>query len=436
MPPRILLEGCQLMLSEGTGIVTYARNLATAVSANGYAADVLVGTDKKLDPNDPAANAVSLFDAVRPVPWGPLRTRFRRRFGAPTGIRAHEASLSAVSDPMASRFDGFGRVLAATDLDALARLHFARHGKPVTVKLPETPALFHTTQPIPLRVAGCPNIYTIHDLVPLKLPSSTRDDKRYVAGMLAHLARSGDHIVTVSEFSRREIIDYFRIDEIRVTNTYQAVALPANALAWTEDEVARLVESITGIGAQEYFLFVGAIEPKKNLSRLIDAYAASGSRYPLLIAGGLAWQYEEEVQRIGDERFLSYELHGNTATPRRRVRRLSYLPREHLVALMRGARALLFPSLYEGFGLPVLEAMSVGTPVMTSNVTSLPEVAGDAALLVDPLDTDDIARGIRMLDNDDDLRAALKQRGLQRAALFSPEAYQRRIAALYRSVIG
>jgi glycosyltransferase involved in cell wall biosynthesis len=432
----VLLEGCQLMLSEGTGIVTYARNLAAAVSANGYAADVLVGTDKKLNPNDPAVNAVSLFDAVRPVPWGPIRIRLRRQFGAPTGIRVHEAALSAVSDPMAARFDGFDRVLAATDLDALARLHFARHGKPATVKLQETPTLFHLTQPIPLRVTGCPNIYTIHDLVPLKLPSSTRDDKRYVAGMLVHLARNADHIVTVSEFSRREIIDYFRIDEARVTNTYQAVALPPRALAWTDDEIARLVENIAGVAAQEYFLFVGAIEPKKNLSALIDAYAASGSQYPLLIAGGLAWQYEEELQKIGDERFLTYELHDNTATPRRRVRRLSYLPREHLVALMRGARALLFPSLCEGFGLPVLEAMSVGTPVMTSNVTSLPEVAGDAALLVDPLDTDDIARGIRILDSDGDLRAELKQRGLRRAASFSPEAYRQRIAALYRSVIG
>src|SRR5262245_55828833 len=235
MPPRVLLEGCQLMLSEGTGIVTYARNLAAAVSVNGYAADVLVGTDKKLNPNDPAANAVSLFDAVRPIPWSPVRARFRRRFGAPTGIRAHEVALSAISDPMAARFDGFDRVLAATDLDALARLHFARHGEPVTVKPPVTPALLHTTQPIPLKVAGCPNIYTIHDLVPLKLPSSTRDNKRYVAGMLTHLAHNADHIVTVSEFSRRQLIDFFRIDEKRVTNTYQAVALPPKALAWTDD---------------------------------------------------------------------------------------------------------------------------------------------------------------------------------------------------------
>jgi glycosyltransferase involved in cell wall biosynthesis len=436
MPARVLLEGCQLMLSEGTGIVTYARNLATAATANGYAVDVLVDTDKNLDARDAAQNAVSLFDAVRPVPWGPLRTRLRRQFGAPTGISAHEASLGALSDPMTARFDGFDRVLAATDLDALARLHFARHGKPVSVKVAQAPALFHTTQPIPLAVAGCPNIYTIHDLVPLKLPSSTRDNKRYVASMLRHLAHTADHIVTVSEFSRKEIIEFFRIDQSRITNTYQAVALPAKALAWTDDDIARLVESIAGVGAGEYFLFVGAIEPKKNLSRLIDAYAASGSKYPLLIVGGLAWQYEEEVKKIGDERFLTYELHGNTATPRRRVRRLSYLPREHLVALMRGARGLLFPSLYEGFGLPVLEAMSVGTPVMTSNAASLPEIAGDAALLVDPLDTGDIARGVRMLDSDGDLRAELKRRGLQRAALFSPEAYRQRIAALYRSVIG
>ncbi len=424
------------MLSEGTGIVTYARNLAAAVSTNGYAADVLVGTDKKLDAHDPAANAISLFDAVRPIPWRPLRTRLRRQFGAPAGIPAHEAALGAVSDPMAARFDGFDRVLAATDLDALSRLHFARHGKPARIKLPEAPTLFHTTQPIPLAVAGCPNVYTIHDLVPLKLPSSTRDNKPYVAKMLRHLAHAADHIVTVSEFSRRQIIEFFRIDEARITNTYQAVALPAKALAWTDDEMARLVENIAGVSAQEYFLFVGAIEPKKNLSRLIDAYAASGSKFPLLIAGGLAWQYEDELNKIGDERFLTYELHDNTATPRRRVRRLSYLPREHLVALMRGARALLFPSLYEGFGLPVLEAMSVGTPVMTSNVASLPEIAGDAALLVDPLDIDEIAHGIRVLDGDSDLRAELRRRGLQRAALFSPEAYQQRIAALYRSVIG
>lgn len=103
---------------------------------------------------------------------------------------------------------------------------------------------------------------------------------------------------------------------------------------------------------------------------------------------------------------------------------------------MRGARALLFPSVFEGFGLPVLEAMSLGTPVMTSNTTSLPEVAGDAALLVDPQDVGAMARAIRRLDNDNDLLGELSRRGRRQATLFSMEAYQQRIAALYGRLLG
>jgi len=254
--------------------------------------------------------------------------------------------------------------------------------------------------------------------------------------MLRELCRAADHIVTVSEFSRREIIKFFAIGEDRVTNTYQAANLPVSAQSWTADQIAKLLENMFGLVPDEYFLFVGAIEPKKNLARLIDAYAASGSQYPLIIAGGLGWQYEQELEKIADERFLRYDIAGHAMTPRRRVRRLSYVSSEHLVALMRGARALLFPSLYEGFGLPVLEAMSLGTPVMTSKVASLPEVAGDAALLVDPLDIDAIARAIRSLDHDADLRGELKQRGLKRAEFFSPENYRQRVAELYARVIG
>jgi glycosyltransferase involved in cell wall biosynthesis len=142
--------------------------------------------------------------------------------------------------------------------------------------------------------------------------------------------------------------------------------------------------------------------------------------------------YEREVEKIADERFLSYTLADATISPMRRVRQIPYLPLSQLVSLIRGARGVLFPSLYEGFGLPVLEAMMLGAPVITSNVSSLPEIAGDAALLVDPFDVDDIARAIRALDNDKDLRAELGQRGVRRAAKFSPQAYDDRISALYR----
>jgi glycosyltransferase involved in cell wall biosynthesis len=196
--------------------------------------------------------------------------------------------------------------------------------------------------------------------------------------------------------------------------------------------VADEVDTLFQVSKGGYFLFYGALEPKKNVSRLIDAYAASRTQRPLLIAGGLGWQYAGDVEKIEDERFRVWRIDGNTITMERRVRRLPYVPRDQLISLIRGARAVLFPSIYEGFGLPVLEAMQLGTPVMTSNVASLPEIAGDAALLVDPCDVAAMARAIRTLDSDEALCQDLASRGLRRAEHFSPAQYATRIADLYR----
>ena len=437
MAHRILLEGCQLTLSQGTGIATYARSLANAIQANGHRVDLLIDTDKPITGRDHVLDAISLFDATVPDAWGPMRRWARRKFGAPGGIRAFGVSFDGVvADQLTKSFRSFAHVLAATDLDRLMRHHFLRYGRRATVKVKETPSLFHASQPIAIAVKNCPNIYTIHDIIPLILPNTTREDKKYMLNMLRHLCQKADHIVTVSEFSRQEIIRFFGIQDHRITNTYQSINLPVKTLSQDTKKTTDILENAFGLTHNEYFLFVGAIEPKKNLSRLIDAYAVSGSKYPLVTVGGLGWQFEGELEKIADDRFLRYEISENAITSRRQVRRLPYVSAEHLVALMRGARALLFPSLYEGFGLPVLEAMSLGTPVMTSNTASLPEVAGDAAILVDPLDVEDMARAIRALDCDGDLRSELRARGLKRAELFSPENYQKRIADLYRRIIG
>jgi glycosyltransferase involved in cell wall biosynthesis len=147
----------------------------------------------------------------------------------------------------------------------------------------------------------------------------------------------------------------------------------------------------------------------------------------------LGWEYQNDLAQI--ERFGGPKAGEDSEKGKRRILRVDYLPLAHLVALIRGARALLFPSLYEGFGLPVLEAMSLGTPVMTSTAASLTEVAGDAALLVDPLDIRAMTKAIQKIDADSDLRADLRRRGAKRAKLFSPDVYRQRIGALYRSVL-
>ncbi|MFQ3661823.1 MAG: glycosyltransferase family 1 protein, partial [Chloroflexaceae bacterium] len=164
-----------------------------------------------------------------------------------------------------------------------------------------------------------------------------------------------------------------------------------------------------------YFLYIGTIQPRKNLTRLIEAFAHAGPDDALLvIAGRRGWLSEPIVRRVAELGLTN------------RVRFPGYVPDADLPALLSGALAFVFPSLYEGFGMPVLEAMACGAPVLTSTTSALPEVAGDAALLVDPCDTDAIAAALRRLAADAPLRASLRARGLVRAADFTWERCARK----------
>jgi glycosyltransferase involved in cell wall biosynthesis len=156
----------------------------------------------------------------------------------------------------------------------------------------------------------------------------------------------------------------------------------------------------------------------------------SGVDVPLVLVVAGGWQNEAEMKLLAEQS----ETNGSPNRSRRRIHRLDYVSFPTLVTLIRGARAVVFPSLYEGFGLPVLESMVLGTPVVASGESSLPEIAGDAALLVDPYDTEQIARGITTIVNDGDLRAELSRRGRAQAAKFSIDRYRERVEALYASL--
>lgn len=437
---RILIEADNLVLPKGTGIATYARNLAAGLSSLGYELDALVGVARNLPKKHAVLNRMSYFDPAPPKKLK-LKTKamlaVRRSIGAPFGVTPVPLLKSdAVIDPDPGRFAGFENVHTVFRLHEQARSHFYARGTPMKVNVQPGYDLFHATQAIPLRVAGIPNIYTIHDLIPLRLPYTTLDEKYYAYKVLRTIARTADHIVTVSEHSKRDIVEVLGVPEHRVTNTYQAVSLPAALTGRSIDEVAADLAHVFGLEPQGYFLFVGAIEPKKNVGRIVDAFAASGSKRKLIIAGNPAWMAEDDLRKIDDPRFLQYRIDGSTISPHRRVDRVSYVPFDHLISLIRGARGLIFPSLYEGFGLPVLEAMLLGTPVITSNVSSLPEIAGDAALMVSPTDTAELTRAIRRLDADADLAAELSRRGPAQAAKFGVDAYKERLTDLYGHVLG
>jgi glycosyltransferase involved in cell wall biosynthesis len=273
----------------------------------------------------------------------------------------------------------------------------------------------------------CPVVVSIHDLSFEHLPLTFKRRSRMQLRLtVRESARTAARILTLSENVRQDIIDTYGIAPDRVTTI--PIAAPAHFRPVTDDEEIQRVRHTYDI-AGDYILSVGSIQPRKNLTRLVAAYArlrrerAEGKLPKLVIVGKPAWLYDEtlraiEEQGIGDLTVLT-----------------GYVPDADLPALYSGAVCFVYPSYFEGFGLPPLEAMQCGAPVVAGNRTSLPEVLGEAGLLVDPFDEAAIAAAIARLIDDSDLRAELRVKGLKRARVFDWHETARRTLAVYRQIV-
>jgi len=432
--PRVFLDGYNLALDQGTGVATYARNLSFAMQRLGCEVGVLYGTRAAPSVN-PLIREIAFFDdrVGTPPAWLVLLRRARRLLRAPLGELAAPVPITGrvIATTFRDRLPYFDEIWNVQDLFQQAQAHIRIFSGRLKVKVPRRPELMHWTYPLPLRIPGARNIYTMHDLVPLRLPYTTLDNKRRYFRLNRMLGRRADHIVTVSESSKRDIVNLLGVPEERVTNTWQAVDIPKKFTDMPMQAVRDEVQGSFGLTAGQYWLFFGAIEPKKNVGRMIQAFLASGVEGPLVIVGKKAWKSEQELRLLFDDQIRYLVQEGSTLRTRHKVVLLDYAPFRLLVSLIRGARAVLFPSLYEGFGLPALEAMLLGTPVITSNTASMPEVVGDAALMVDPYDISQMVQAIQAVERDAELRARLAWAGPRQAAFFSPERYAERLAALY-----
>lgn len=429
------IDGYNLALPNGTGVATYGHVLADTLHGGGHRTTGVFGVDAGPDPN---MREILFYDRLGHVPPTPRLRRKRSRRILRAALRPFHARRAedvpqtgrVETANLAERLPIFDRLTTAPNLFEIAHRHFTIYRRFLRLRLEAPPAIMHWTYPLPISMDGAANIYTFHDLVPLRLPYTTLDAKRDYRALLAACAQQAAHLCTVSESSRADIIAEFGLDPDRITNCYQASPL-AVPNSHAHDDAA-MIENIFGLPHRGYFLHFGAIEPKKNIGRLLEAYLATGVDAPLVLTGGRGWQAQEEL------RLLVPEDEAETAHGRHmaeRVRRLEHLPRPLLARLIRGARAVLFPSIHEGFGLPVLEAMQLGTPVLTSATGALAEIAGDAALLVDPYDVAAIAEGIRTLDADAGLRAGMSAAGPSAAARFSADAYRARLELMYTRLV-
>jgi glycosyltransferase involved in cell wall biosynthesis len=285
-------------------------------------------------------------------------------------------------------------------------------------------ALFHATDfVLPPTRHATRTVLTVHDLSFVRAPETASPSlRRYLDRVVPRSVRRADHVLADSQATKDDLIALYGTAPEKVTvllsgvnSRFQPVRDPA-ALA---DVRARY-----GIGDAPFVLAVGTVQPRKNYERLIQALAILADREAhLVIAGGRGWlqgPIYEAVERLG---------------MRERVHFIGFADDADLPALYSAARCVAFPSLYEGFGLPILEAMACGTPVVTSNVSSLVEVAGDAALLVDPLSVEQIAAALDSLLHDDALCARLVAQGSERAKLFTWERAAAQLHTLYAHLI-
>ncbi|HEY8411080.1 MAG TPA: glycosyltransferase family 1 protein [Pyrinomonadaceae bacterium] len=272
----------------------------------------------------------------------------------------------------------------------------------------------------------CPVVVSIHDLSFEHLPQTfNRRSRTQLRLTVRHSARRAAKILTLSEHTRRDVIETYGVAPDVVSAI--PLAAPAHFGPVTHDKELQRVRHTYGIDG-DYVLSVGSIQPRKNLVRLIKAYAAlrgarAGNKCPkLVIVGKCAWLYDETLRAL--------EQTGVEDS----VVLTGYVPEPDLPALYSGALCFIYPSYFEGFGLPPLEAMKCGAPVIVGNATSLPEVVGDAALKVDPFDVSAIAAAMDQLINNSELRAELRVKGLARAKMFDWNDTAQRTLAVYEQV--
>lgn len=286
-------------------------------------------------------------------------------------------------------------------------------------------ALFHATDHYIPRL-NIPVVATVMDLIPFLHPEWVSTGFRSLKNWLFKKSiLSADHLITISEQSRQDLIHHFGIDAAKITVT----PLGVDACYFDVIPEEKRSETLQRYGLQQdFFLFIGTLQPRKNVAHLLDAHAMLPlelqRRHPMVIVGRNGWGVDELLPRL-----RSLEASGT-------VRWLDYVPQNDVIALLQSAAALTFMSLYEGFGLPIIEAFASNCPVIASNTTSIPEVAHDAAILLDPNDAVALSEAMQRVLEDRDLIATLKKDGQARARMFTWDACREATLLAYQRALG
>jgi glycosyltransferase involved in cell wall biosynthesis len=433
---KIAIDAFNLGLHQGTGIATYGRELADLLGKSGNDIFPIYGLDNlSIDKNLSYAKFIQKLGVEGQsskkdfLLWG---AKFV--LGMPSHIlgipfdanyieKNEHISLGSVKEKLPFSKN----ILNTSSIYRISQAYSFFSKKVTKIRLPIDVDIFHLTSPLPISISKVPKIVTVHDIIPIVLPASTEVNLTHYRSMINASLKDADLIFTVSEFSKNDLMKFFNIQENRIHVTYQSVNIPNKYKNFTKSEVSSFLENTHKLNFGEYFLYYGAIEPKKNVARIIESFTRSKTDFPIVIVGKNGWLFNDVDN-------LLQSLHQNESG-RRRFRRIPYSSFQNLMLLLKGARGFIFPSLYEGFGLPVLEAMQMGCPVITSNTSSLPEVGGNAVHYVDPYDTDSIVSAVDRFSSDNDYLYNLIQAGYIQSEKFSQSAHLKLLLQGYEAVL-
>ena len=300
----------------------------------------------------------------------------------------------------------------------VARIFWEQFVAPLSIGFHRPDVMLCPLNVVPL-MAPCPTVVTVHDLAFMRLKTHRVSRRSYLSRMTRRSVQRSTHVIAVSDFTRREVMDLLGTAPQRVTAVPNGCDPSFRPIAAKDVEAWRIKRELP----TRFLLFVGTLEPRKNLTGLIQAYAKfrQSQDVPLIVVGAPGWRYTpiyDVVKSLGLESHVRFE---------------GFVPAEDLPYFYAAATAFVYPSFYEGFGLPPLESMAMGTPVVTSDVSSLPEVVGDAALLVSPRSQEQLVAAMARIVTDDALRARLSAAGRDRAKMFTWESCASAVMSILRA---
>jgi glycosyltransferase involved in cell wall biosynthesis len=427
--PNILVDSFNLGLQHGSGIKTYGATLLDAYQLLDYQVGIF-SDNKFIQGKNPILDEVMFFDQQFHLPKLRFNSKLWDNYRDVSQLwkSKHVSCFPLnVTNPNINNYlskaaaeNKYSYICNAFDAFHSANRFYSVFKKPVSFKIKETPDIWHMTTPLPIKIKGAKTVVTIHDLIPLKVPFTTLDVKNNFYSLFKWVCKTADLILAVSEQTKKDIIEIYKVPEDKIQVTWQSV----KQIEYKEDlGFERKYLKANKIQKEKYVLFVGNIEPKKNIKSLITAMSFVDEDVKLVIVGKKAWLWEDQLKNLS--KYLK----------KKRVKFMDYVDDDELAVLYRNATCLVFPSIYEGFGLPVLEAMQHDCPVICSGITSLPEVAGDAALYIDAYNYKDIRSKITALINDKKLRQSMIEKGRKRVDFFSPENYAKRLEQAYSHVL-